>query len=173
MNTLPEACYLFIPCLLANLGAVQRTRKGRWGKHQKFRALQPYIPTGQGGPLKPSALRVENISTTARVLRIPRNRGAHRFYMFSFPDARKAHNRLRWTGKTQKMAGTSGNSFNGSYRVHPLPIDRRTCLTIKNCSIWRQLCCGSMSEFQDFTLFTHTSRAPTEFQMCPSKTKKA
>ncbi len=36
--------------------------------------------------------------------------------MFSFPDARKAHNRLRWIGKTQKMAGTSGNC--GSYRVH-------------------------------------------------------
>ncbi len=37
--------------------------------------------------------------------------------MFSFPDARKAHNRLRWIGKTRKMAGTSGNPFNGSYRV--------------------------------------------------------
>ncbi len=36
---------------------------------------------------------------------------------FSFPDARKAHNRLRWIGKTRKMAGTSGNTFNGSYRV--------------------------------------------------------
>ncbi len=37
--------------------------KGTMGEHQKFRALQPYIPTRQGGPLKPSALRVENIST--------------------------------------------------------------------------------------------------------------
>ncbi len=37
--------------------------KGTMGKHQKFRALQPYIPTGQGRPLKPSALRVENFST--------------------------------------------------------------------------------------------------------------
>ncbi len=41
--------------------------------------------------------------------------------MFSFPDARKVCNRLRWIGKTRKMAGTSGNSFSGSYRVH---IDR-------------------------------------------------
>ncbi len=31
--------------------------------------------------------------------------------MFSFLDTRKAHNRLRWIGKTQKMVGTSGNSF--------------------------------------------------------------
>ncbi len=54
----------------------------------------------------------------ARVLRIPRNRSSHHFYMFSFPDGRKAHNRLQWIGETQKMAGTSGNSFNGSYRVH-------------------------------------------------------
>ncbi len=38
--------------------------------------------------------------------------------MFSFPDARKVHNRLQWIGKTRKMAGTSGNSFYGSYRVH-------------------------------------------------------
>ncbi len=37
--------------------------KGMMGKHQKFRALQPYTPTGQGGPLKPSALRVKNILT--------------------------------------------------------------------------------------------------------------
>ncbi len=37
--------------------------------------------------------------------------------MFSFPDTRKVHNRLWWIGKTRKMAGTSGNSFNGSYRV--------------------------------------------------------
>ncbi len=37
--------------------------------------------------------------------------------MFSFPDARKAHNQLRWIGRTRKMAGTSGNSVNGSYRV--------------------------------------------------------
>ncbi len=58
----------------------------------------------------------EHLDTT-RVLRIPPNNSAHRFYMFSFPDARNAHNRLRWIGKTQKMAGTSGNSFNGSYRV--------------------------------------------------------
>ncbi len=42
---------------------------------------------------------------------IPRNRGTHRFYMFSFLDTRKARNRLRWIGKTQKMVGTSGNSF--------------------------------------------------------------
>ncbi len=54
---------------------------------------------------------------TARALRIPCNRGAHRFYTFSFPDARKVHNRLRWFVKTRKMAGTSGNSFDGSYRV--------------------------------------------------------
>ncbi len=38
--------------------------------------------------------------------------------MFPFPDARRAHNRLRWIGRTRKMRGTSGNSFNGSYRVH-------------------------------------------------------
>ncbi len=38
--------------------------------------------------------------------------------MFSFLDARKAHNRLRWISETWKMAGTSGNSFSGSYRVH-------------------------------------------------------
>ncbi len=36
--------------------------KGTMGKHQKFRALQPYIPYGQGGPLKPSALHIENFS---------------------------------------------------------------------------------------------------------------
>ncbi len=38
--------------------------------------------------------------------------------MFSFSDARKAHNRLGWISRTRKMAGTSGNSVNGSYRVH-------------------------------------------------------
>ena len=47
--------------------------------------------------------------------------------MFSFPDARNAHNRLWWIGKTQKMAGTSWNSFNGSYRV-------------QWCSFWNGFC---------------------------------
>ncbi len=66
--------------------------KGTMGKHQKFRALQPYIPYGQGGPLKPSALRIENLSIRPECLEFPRNNGAHRIYMFSFPDARKVHN---------------------------------------------------------------------------------
>ncbi len=63
------------------------------------------------------------------VLRIPCNNGTHRFYMFSFPDARKVHNRLRWIGKTRKMAGTSGNSFYGSYRVQSFEIIFCFCLT--------------------------------------------
>ncbi len=45
------------------------------------------------------------------MLRIPRNNGTHCFYTFSFPDARKVHNRLRWISKTRKMAGTSGNTL--------------------------------------------------------------
>ncbi len=52
------------------------------------------------------------------MLQIPCNNSTHHFYMFSFLDARKVHNRLQWIGKTRKMAGTSGNSFYGSYRVH-------------------------------------------------------
>ncbi len=90
--------------------------KGTMGKAPE---VQGPATNTLGRPLKPSASRVENVSTVAGVLRIliPRNRGAHHFYMFSFPDARKAHNRLRWIGETRKMAGTSGNSVSGSYRV--------------------------------------------------------
>ncbi len=48
--------------------------------------------------------------------------------MFSFPDARKAHNQLRWIGKTQKMVGTSGNSFMAltAYRWKETVGDRQT-----------------------------------------------
>ncbi len=99
-----------------------------WGRPENIKGTMGKAPEVQG----PAALHSyrtgwtteafcfacrEHLDTTS-VLRIPRNNGAHRFYMFSFLDARNAHNRLRWIGKTQKMAGTSGNSFNGSYRVH-------------------------------------------------------
>ncbi len=79
---------------------------------------------------------------TARVLQIPRNSGAHHFYTFSFPDARKVHNRLGWIGKTRKMAGTSGNSSNGSYRVqafegqgHAFSIQPATAIGCKPLSL--------------------------------------
>ncbi len=99
-----------------------------WGRPENTKGTMGTAPEVQGPATLHSyrtgrtteafCFRAENISATARVLRIPRNRGTHRFYMFSFLDARKAHNQLRWIGKTRKMAGTSGNSVSGSYRVH-------------------------------------------------------
>ncbi len=74
-----------------------------------------------GGPLKPSVRGSRNISTTARVLilsvssktRVPNTSADSTLilYMFSFLDARKVRNRLRWIGETRKMEGTSGNSL--------------------------------------------------------------
>ncbi len=66
-NSLPEACYLFIPCLQTNLGAVQRTRKGQWAC-TRSPGPRYHVPKGWSGPLEPSVCGPRCILATASVL---------------------------------------------------------------------------------------------------------
>ncbi len=92
-----------------------------WGRPENMKGTMGEAPEVQG-PATLHSLRtgrtteafclwVEIRLNHSQSAKIPCNRGVHRFYMLSFPDARKTHNRLRWIGKTQKMVGTSKNSF--------------------------------------------------------------
>ncbi len=109
-----------------------------WGHPENTKGVMGVHCTRSSGPSNQHSLRTGRTSE-AFCLRAEKHlshsqcasakcqdvRGALRFYTFSFSDARKAHNRLRWIGKTRKMAGISGNAFNGSFRVHQSTALRR------------------------------------------------
>ncbi len=90
--------------------------KGTMGVHQKFRALRPTFLTDRADHW--SLLFADREASRPQPVCYCWHFLPHfALNTFSFSDAKRARNRLRWIGKTRKMAGTSGNSFSGSYRV--------------------------------------------------------
>ncbi len=107
--------------------------KRTMGMHQKFRAPWPTFHTDRADHWS-LLFAGREASQPQPVCQCQRFLQCFALNTFSFLDAKRARNQLQWIGKTWKMAGTSGNSFNGSYRVHSFPFNAWFCG-------WWNTCC--------------------------------